>query len=314
MAERRLIWLAGIAAISVALFLLWGLQAPYGFILSLRASKLAALAIVGAAIGVATVLFQTVAANRLLTPGIVGFDALFIFIQTGLVVVLGGAGVAALPGMGQFLIEIACLVAAAVALFGVILRHGAQDMLRMILTGVILGVFLRGLASFAQRLLDPSEFAIVQQASFASFSGVDTAQLGIAGVVLLAAIAGALRLAPSLDVAVLGRVAARGLGVEHDQLVLKTLVLVSLLVAVSTALVGPVTFLGLLVASLAQRVMGTYRHALLIPAAALIGAAILIAGQFVFERVLGLQSTLSVIIEFVGGLLFLCLVLRRPKT
>ncbi|MGZ9810171.1 iron chelate uptake ABC transporter family permease subunit [Pseudoroseicyclus sp. H15] len=294
-----------------ALFLLWGLRAPYGFILSLRLTKLAALVLVGGAVGMATVLFQTVAANRLLTPGIVGFDALFVFVQTALVLTIGGAGFSTLPDMPKFLIETALLVLAALALFGTLLRRGTDDILRMILTGVILGVFLRGLSSFAQRLLEPSEFATVQQAAFASFGSVDRAQLAIAAVLFAAAAIGALRLAPYLDVAALGRVTARSLGLDHERVVMLALLLVALLVAVSTALVGPITFLGLLAASLAHSVTGSSRHILLLPAAALIGAAILVAGQFVFERLLGLQSSLAVIVEMAGGLVFLALVLRR---
>ncbi|EAR50197.1 ABC ferric siderophore transporter, inner membrane subunit [Oceanicola granulosus HTCC2516] len=311
MAERRLALLAlGLGGL-VALFLLWQLRAPAGFILSLRAAKLGALLLVGAATGAATVLFQTVAANRLLTPGIVGFDALFVFLQTALVLALGGVGYAALPGMASFLAETACLMGAAMALFGALLRRGADDVVRMILTGVILGVLLRGLAGFAQRVLEPSEFAIVQAASFATFGAVDPGQLAIAALVLAAALAGALRLAPALDVAALGRVRARTLGLAHDRLVLAALGLVAAMVSVATALVGPITFLGLLAAALARAAVGTDAHARLLPAAALTGALILVAGQTLFERLLGMQSTLAVIVEFAGGLLFLALVLRR---
>ncbi|MBN8293686.1 iron chelate uptake ABC transporter family permease subunit [Rhodobacter sp. NTK016B] len=312
MAERRLIWLAGGLALAIALFLLWNLRAPMGFILSLRAEKLAALVLVGAATGVATVIFQTIAANRLLTPGIVGFDALFVFLQTALLVALGSAGFAALPTLPTFVLETLCLIGAAMALFGLLLRKGAEDIIRMILTGVILGVLLRGLASFAQRLLDPSEFAVLQQASIASFNAVPRDQLAIAALTLSAALGVAWRLAPGFDVAQLGRIKARSLGLDHDRLVLGGLALVAALVAVSTALVGPVTFLGLLAASLARAALPDSRHALLIPAAALIGATILVVGQTLFERVLGLQSALGMVVEFLGGLLFLVLVLRKP--
>lgn len=306
--------LGGLLVLAVALFLLWGLRAPVAFILSLRSEKLAALVLVGAATGAATVIFQTIAANRLLTPGIVGFDALFIFIQTTLVMILGGVGYADLPVTPKFLAEAACLTAAAMALFGVLFRKGAEDVIRMILTGVILGALLRGLAEFVQRLLDPSEFAVVQQASIASFNSVDEGQLGIAAVVLVLALLAAWRLAPALDVAGLGRAKARTLGLPHDRLVLAALGIVALLVSVSTALVGPITFLGLLAASLAHAALRDFRHAVLIPAAALIGASILVAGQAVFERVLGLQSALAIVVEFAGGLLFLALVLARRRT
>lgn len=313
MVERRLILLAGLLVLACGLFLLWNLRAPMGFILSLRLTKLAALCVVGAAIGSATVLFQTIAANRMLTPGIVGFDALFVFIQTMLVLTLGGVGFSALPSLAQFGMETLVLVAAALALFGVLLRKGAEDILRLVLTGVILGVLLRGLAGLAQRLLDPSEFSIVQQATFATFGPVDKTQLAIASVILAASLLGALRIARYLDVVALGRTVALPLGVDYDRVVFLALGLVALLVATSTALVGPITFLGLLASSLAHAALPTWRHSRLLPAAALIGATILVSGQFVFERLLGLQSTLSVVVEFAGGLLFLFLILRSPQ-
>lgn len=313
MVERRLLLLVGLLVLACGLFLLWNLRSPVGFILSLRFTKLAALCVVGAAIGTATVLFQTIAANRMLTPGIVGFDALFVFIQTVLVLTLGGVGFAALPSLAQFGMETAVLMIAALALFSVLLRNGAEDILRLVLTGVILGVLLRGLAGLAQRLLDPSEFSIVQQATFATFGAVDKTQLAIAALILGVSMAGALRIARFLDMVALGRNVALPLGVDYDRVVFLALGLVALLVATSTALVGPITFLGLLASSLAHAVLPTWRHARLLPAAALIGATILVSGQFVFERLLGLQSTLTVVVEFAGGVLFLFLVLRRPR-
>ncbi|SFA91402.1 iron complex transport system permease protein [Poseidonocella pacifica] len=311
MVERRVLWLVGALIALSALFLLWQLRAPMGFILSLRGTKLASLILVGAATGIATVLFQTVAGNRLLTPGIVGFDALFVFIQTALVLSLGGIGYATLPSVAKFLFETGALVGTGLLLFGGLLLRDARDLTRMILTGVILGVMLRGLAEMMQRVMAPSEFAVVQQALFATFGAVDTNQLWIAGALLGAATVAALRLAPALDVAALGRDRARSLGLGYDFLMLQALALVAVLVAVATALVGPMTFLGLLAASLAREITGTHRHAAVLPAAGLMGALILVAGQFGFERLLSRQSALAVMVEFFGGLLFLLLVLRR---
>lgn len=310
-AERRLIALGAVLVLAAVLYLAWNLRAPYGYILSLRVQRLAALMMVGAASGAATMVFQTLVRNRLLTPGIVGFDALFIFLQTLLVLLLGGVGFALLPPGGLFLLEAICLMAAALALFGWLLRKGAEDLIRLVLTGVVLGVLLRGLSGFGQRLLDPSEYAVLQQVSIASFGNVDSGALAISAVALMLALAAAMAMAPALDVAAFGRSSARSLGLAYDRTVLGGLAVVSALVAVSTALVGPVIFLGLLAASLAHATIPSWRHALRIPAGAMLGAVILVLGQFVFERVLALQSALSVVIEFAGGLVFLALVLQR---
>lgn len=312
MAERRLIWLGGAALLLAGLFLFWQLRGPVGFILSLRGVKLAALILVGAAGGVSTVLFQTVIGNRLLTPGIVGFDSLYIFLQTTLVMGLGGFAYTQLPALG-LLLDIALMAGVTILLFWVLLRHGAQDLTKMVLTGVILGILLRGLAEFAQRLLDPSEFSIVQQVSFARFGSVDQGQLLLSGMLLLAVMLLAMRMAAALDVVALGRPMARSLGLGYDRLVLLVLAMIAVLVSVSTALAGPLSFLGLLAASLAREVIPQHRHRLLLPAAALVGAGIMIGGQFVFERLLGQQSTIGVVVEFLGGLLFILLVIRRGR-
>ena len=314
MADRSLLILAAACAGAAAVYLAWGLQGPYGFILSLRATRLAALAIVGASVGAATVIFQTITANRLLTPGIVGFDSLFVLIQTLLVLGLGGVGYAALPAFPKFLVEILCLCTVAIALFASVLRAGSSDMTRLVLTGVILGVLMRGLTGFVQRLLDPTEFALAQAATFASFNSIDPVQVAFAAPILILALLLAWRLSPVLDVALLGRDGARSLGVDHERLTMAALAVVAMLVATSTAVAGPVTFLGLLAASLAAAALPHWRHAVLIPGAALMGALILVVGQFLFERLLGLQSTLPAIVESLGGLVFLVMVLKRRTT
>jgi iron complex transport system permease protein len=313
MARYKLVGLAVLLAAVSAVFLFWNLRGPVAYILNLRAEKLITLLLVGAASGAATVVFQTVATNRLLTPGIVGFDALFVFIQTMLVLSLGGSGFLNLPTVPKFIIEAILLTLFAVTLFGLMFRKGSGDIIRMILTGVIVGTLLRALAGFAQRLLDPSEFAVLQQATIASFNVIDEELLGVANIALGGAFACCLLIAGRLDVASLGRNKARTLGLNYDRFVLLALTIVSVMVAVSTALVGPVIFLGLLAASLAHVVMKDHRHIILIPAAATIGAVILVAGQTTFERIFALQSSLAIVVEFVGGLLFLALVLRRQK-
>ncbi|ACM03262.1 Transport system permease protein precursor [Cereibacter sphaeroides KD131] len=300
-----------ICLVAAGLYLFWGLRAAnWAFVLELRATRLAALTVVGASVGVATVLFQTVSTNRILTPSIMGFDALYVLMQTAGVAFLGISGFAALPGGPKFLLETAGLVAAALLLFGTLLGRGAQDLPRMILTGVILGILFRSAAGFVGRLLDPNAYAVVQQASFATFSQVEPGLLPWAGLLALSAMGFALALAPRLDVLALGRRTSVPLGLAHDRLALLTLGLVAVLVASATALVGPIGFFGLIVASLAHALTERARHVALLPAAALSAVALLVGGQFLFERLLRLEGTLSVVVELAGGLFFLWLLMK----
>lgn len=306
----RLVILGAALVVAAAVYLLPGLGPKWQFVLGLRATRLAGLVLVGVAIAVATVLFQTVSRNRILTPQIMGIDALFVFLQTALVASLGPIGFAMLPGAARFGAEVALLVAASLLLFGTLLGRGAQDIPRMILTGVILGILFRSLSGFLSRLMDPNAFVIVQAETAASFSRVDAALLPFAALATVAASAVALWLSPRLDVLALGRPQAVSLGLAHDRLVLAVLALVAVLVAVATALVGPLAFLGLLVAALARPLAGSDRHLPLLLTAALLSALMLVAGQVLFERAMGQQTALAAVIEFAGGLVFLFLLLK----
>lgn len=314
MDRRTAILLSGLALLLMAVSLLWMFQGVGGgnreFILRLRAGKLAALITVATSIGVATVLFQTVAANRVLTPSIMGFDALYVLLQTGMVASLGIAGMAGFPSMLKFLTEVGVMTILAALLFGTLLGRRGRDIPRTILTGVILGVMFRSMSGFLARIMDPNEFAVVQAASFASFNHVDAALLPIGILLTIAALLAAIWLAPRLDVMALGREPAISLGLRFDSMVIGSLMLIAILVSVSTALVGPVTFFGLIVAGLAHGLAQSTRHATLLPAAALIASVLLVGGQWAFERVLGQAATLSVVIEFAGGIFFLYLLLK----
>lgn len=310
MFDKRLIFLLLALAVASTSYLTWGLSGRIWFILELRGIKLLALLTVGASIGVSTVLFQTLSGNRILTPSIMGFDALFLMTQTLLVCILGGYGYASLPTLALFFINSAVMMIAAVALFGMILQKSRRDIHLMILVGVVFGLMFRAITVFLQRMINPSEFSIIQSVMFAQFSGINPIELFAAMTVLIGIGLWIWRRCAILDVVALGRDTARGLGVEYDRFQFQTLCVISALVSISTALVGPITFLGLLVSTLAHSLMRSHRHALLLPATAMMAGLILVIGQLYFERIMRLQSTLSIAIEFGGGLLFLILLAR----
>ncbi|MET7244952.1 iron chelate uptake ABC transporter family permease subunit [Methylobacterium sp. EM32] len=288
-----------------------GANGRWGFVLPFRGTKLASLLLVAGAVATATVLFQTVSGNRILTPAIMGFDELYRLIQTGIVVAAGTGGL--FDPRLRFLAETGAMVLFALLLYRWLLNRSGGGLHRLLLVGVVCGVLFRSLSQFLQRLLDPSQFVVLQSSFFANFNAVRPDLLALAALFLVAAGFAAWRLAGRLDVLLLGRDEAIALGVDYRKTLTLVLVLVAILVSVSTALVGPVTFLGLLVANLAYRVMPSYRHAFVLPAAALIAAITLVGGQLVLERVFSLNAALSIVIEFLGGLTLLVLLARRAR-
>lgn len=306
----RLTLLAVATLAACAAFALYGTLDAWALVGPMRLTRLGALVLVGIAVAVSTVLFQTVTDNRILAPSVLGFDSLYVLIQTVAVLVLGaGAGVAA-SSLVTFSLELGIMVAASLALFTWILRGAGRSIYLLVLVGIVLGTFLRSIATFLQRILSPDEFLVVQDAMFASFSSVDPDLLGLSTALVGACCLVAARYHRTFDVLALGRTTSITLGVDHRRWVVRTLALCAVLVSVSTALVGPVTFFGLLVAHLGYQLAATHRHAVTLPAAALVAILTLVGGQAILEFVLGRAGVLSVVIEFVGGIVFLYLLIR----
>ncbi|CAH2394751.1 iron chelate uptake ABC transporter family permease subunit [Mesorhizobium ventifaucium] len=304
--EGRLAMMAAVAVLVGVAFMTIGLRGDLAFVLELRAVRLAAMVLVGVAVAVSTVVFQTVCANRIITPSIMGLDALYVFCQTALVFALSGFGFAGIDPRLHFLGNFTAMTSLALALFLPMLRR-RFDLTLMLLTGVVLGVLFRSLTTLLARLLDPNDFAVLQGTVFASFNAVEPDLLLFAGVITVAGVAIAWRARHVLDVLALGTDTAIGLGVAWRGTAAGLLVVVAALVSASTALVGPMAFLGLLVVSLTERIVGTNRHAILLPAAALTAIIVLVGGQTVLQHALGGEGSLGIVVEFVGGIVFLAI-------
>nr|WP_321462149.1 iron chelate uptake ABC transporter family permease subunit [uncultured Cohaesibacter sp.] len=295
-------------------FLTLNARGSWDFVLWFRGTKLIGICLVAFSIAVSTVLFQTLTHNRILTPSLMGFDSLYALLQTLLVFTLGGLGFAQLPAQLSFFSSFVIMMVASLALFGTLLGQSRQargeDMHRLLLTGIIFGVLFRSVTSFLQRLIDPNDFVVAATSSMASFNAIDGDLLLISSVIMLAGFLGAWYLRFDLDIMALGRDVSINLGVDYKRRLYLTLIVIAALVSVSTALVGPVAFFGLLVSNLTYHLFPTHRHAILLPASSLLSACILIGGQTILEQLLNFATPLSVIVEFLGGATFLLLILK----
>ncbi|WP_128254022.1 iron chelate uptake ABC transporter family permease subunit [Falsirhodobacter deserti] len=305
-----LIILGLMAVSSIVAFMTLGVRGNWGFVLEYRGRKVLGLCLVAYSIAVSTVLFQTVTGNRILTPSIMGFDALFILIRTTIAFFFGFGFLVQLPLQAQFAAEVIVMTGFAALLFNWLFLRGQRSLHLMVLVGIVFGVLFRNLSGFMQRMMDPVEFQSLQDSFFARFGQIDPALLGISCVIITVASIVAWRISHSFDVLILGRSQAISLGVPYRRRVAVILGIIAVLVSVSTALVGPVTFFGLLVVSLAHVLCGDGRHRHILPASVLLGIICLVGGQTVLERVFAFNTALSIIIEFLGGLIFIILLIR----
>ncbi|WP_417270376.1 iron chelate uptake ABC transporter family permease subunit [Celeribacter sp.] len=314
MHAKRLAILALVLALSCLAYMTVNARGNWGFVLPFRGLKLVALISVGVAVSTSTVVFQTVTRNRILTPSIMGFDNLFVLLLTAAVFLFGGQALVRLPAWMPFLTSLTLLIGASLALFGTLLASPRQDLMRLVLTGIIFSTLFRSLTSFMQRMIDPNEFSVVQVSSYARFTQVDMDLLWISVGLIIATHLVIWRMRHRLDVLGLGHEPSINLGISPKKTQFIALTCVAVLVSVATALVGPIAFLGLLVASIAYLVTPSVYHAVLLPSAALISASTLVAGQTVMERVFHLETPLTTVVDMIGGALFLFLLLKRGRS
>lgn len=283
----------------------------FQLVMSMRATSVLTVVVVAFCQATATVLFHTVTGNRILTPSIMGFDALYTVMQTGLVFAFGAGALAATDGLAKVVLQSALMVGFATVLYGWLFAGRRGNLHLMLLVGVVLGLGFGSLSTFMQRLLTPSEFDILSARLFGNLSNTHPAYLPWAAGLCVLLAAGVWRRRHRLDVLALGPETATNLGLRYRREVVGVLVLVAVLISISTTLVGPMTFFGFLVATLAYHLTPGPTHAQVLPTAVLLAAAGLLGGYFVLRHVFYAAGMLSVILEFVGGLTFLILLLRK---
>lgn len=306
--------LAGLAILLVIVFLTIDAGGNWDYILPRRGKKLLAIALTGTAVAFSTVVFQTITNNRILTPSIIGLDSLYMLLQTVIVFLIGGTALTMMSKNLRFLLAVGMMVLFAGLLYRLLFRKEGRNIYHLLLIGLVFGTFFSSLSSFMQKLIDPNEFLIIQDKMFASFNNVnsDILLLSLVGVLLTGLYFA--RFTKYLDVLALGRDHAVNLGISYQYVVKRMLIVVAVLISISTALVGPITFLGLLVANVAYQFLNTYRHKTLIFGASLISFIALVGGQLIVERVFTFSTSLSVIINFIGGVYFIYLLLKENKS
>lgn len=279
----------------------------------MRVSGVLVIAVVTFCQAFATIAFQTTTNNRIITPSIMGFESLYVLIQTAIVFFFGVAGLSGLDPFTRFLLQSALMVLFAVLLYSWLLSGRFGNLHVMLLIGIILGTGMGALSTFLQQMLDPNEFDVLAARLFGSITNANTDFLWFVIPVCAAAGGAVWMLSTRLDLLALGRDISTNLGLNHKRQVMLLLTLVAVLSAMSTSLFGPMTFLGFLVATLAYAIADTYDHRLLLPIAWLLGYVALGLAYFLLKHVFTLVSAVTIIVELIGGVVFLIVILRKGR-
>ncbi|ECK4607555.1 iron chelate uptake ABC transporter family permease subunit [Campylobacter coli] len=312
--RKKILILAFLTLIMALVFVFAGLKDFDEYALKNRFLQIAAIVIVAICIAISTVIFQTLCNNKILTPAIIGLDSLYMLLQSALVFSLGSANLSVYIYRNDinFLITLACMVVFSLGLYKILFSSDKSIYLIMLL-GLIFGTLFSTLSSFFEILIDPDEFMIIQGRMFASFDNVAFDVLALAYIVTLLSFIWIFRYMKFLDPLSLGKDLSINLGINYQKISKHLMIIIAILTSISTALVGPITFLGLLVVNITYELFKTAKHSILLLACILISILALLGGVFFVSRIFDYNTTISVIINFLGGIYFIYLVLKGNK-
>ncbi len=315
--RRKLVILAAIVLLCAAGYMLYAVHFNnpklFQFAMKLRAPKLIVMLITAFAIGGATLVFQTIINNVIVTPCLLGMNALYSLIHTAVVFVAGSASILATNSNLAFAVDLVLMAIVATVVYGYLFKATHHNILYILLIGTVLTSFFSSIQTTMTRIMDPNEYDSLLETLVASFENVNS-EVIVASLVVLAGVIFFLRKELALlDVISLGKEQAINLGVDYDKCIRRLLMGVTLCIAVATAMVGPISFLGLIMANLSRQLLKTYRHTHLVLGSTLFGMAVLIGGELIVERVYHYAVPISVFIGVFGGVYFLYLLLINKK-
>ena len=282
--------------------------------MKIRTPKLIVILITAFAIGGASIVFQSVINNTIVTPCLLGMNSLYTLIHTAVVFAAGSGSILAANANCSFAVDLVLMGVVATVVYSFLFKKTKHNVLYVLLIGTVLSSFFSSIQSTLTRVMDPNEYDNLLATLVASFSNINS-EIIVISLIVLAAIVFALRRELALlDVITLGKDQAINLGVDYDRCVRRLLLGVTLCIAVATAMVGPISFLGLIIANLSRQLLKTYRHAQLILGSALFGMIVLVGGQLLVEHAYSYTIPVSVFITVGGGVYFLYLLLTNRRT
>jgi len=283
----------------------------FRYVLSLRIPTLIVMLIAAFAIGSASIIFQSIINNRIVTPCLLGMNSMYTLVHTAVVFVVGSGSVIATNSNLSFAIDLVVMAVAATFVYSFMFRKTGNNVLYVLLIGTVLSSFFGSIQSTMIRVMDPNEYDTLLTTLVADFNNVNVEVIGFSLVLLIALMIFLWKDLMLLDVITLGKDQAINLGVDYDRTVRRLLLGVVLCIAVATAMVGPISFLGLIIANLARQLLKTHKHSHLIVGSALMGMLAIIAGQLISQHVFSYAVPISTFITIGGGIYFLYLLLFK---
>lgn len=314
---RKLMFMLLLVALAGAAYMLVGVnfenQKLFAYAMKIRTPKLIVMLITAFAIGGASIVFQSIINNTIVTPCLLGMNSLYTLIHTAIVFFVGSGSLLARNANAAFAADLLLMGVVATVVYSYLFKKTRHNVLYVLLIGTVLSSFFSSIQTTLTRVMDPNEYDSLLSTLVASFSNINS-EIILFSVVVLAVVIFVLRKDLALlNVITLGKDQAVNLGVDYDRTIRRLLLGVTMCIAVATAMVGPISFLGLIIANLSRQLLKTFRHGQLILGSALFGMIVLVGGQLIVEQVFTYAIPVSVFITVGGGIYFLYLLLTNRR-
>lgn len=296
---------------------IWGLkdqgieQFDRQIVLDVRLPRIILAIIVGAALSMAGVIYQSLFRNPMADPSMIGTSSgaalgATIALATGLDLKINHLGT--IPFMAFIGAILTTLLVYRLAKTG-----SRVPMSVLLLAGIAVSTFLSSAISLIMILRRNEMYNIVSwlMGGFASRRWIDVAMIG---PYVLAGFLAAMFFGRELNLMLLGEERARQLGLNSDGLQKFMIISASLLVAGAVSVSGIIGFVGLLVPHMVRFIIGP-NHKYLLPASALAGGFFLLAADTIARTLLApLELPVGVVTSLCGAPFFIYLLIKNKRT
>ena len=175
---RRLIILSALVLLCAVLYMLvevnFGNSKLFAYSMRIRVPKLIVMLITAFAIGGASIVFQSIINNTIVTPCLLGMNSLYTLIHTAVVFVAGSASIVASNANLAFAVDVMIMGAAATVIYSWLFKKTKHNVLYVLLVGTVLTSFFSSIQSTLTRVMDPNEYDTLLNNLVASFSNVNS--------------------------------------------------------------------------------------------------------------------------------------------
>lgn len=311
--KKREVWLFFFVSILSITYVFFDSSLDFNYIIPNRVSRLLVMIIGGACIALSSILFQTITENKILTPSIMGYESIYVLFQSLLVFFLGMGSALYFNEGVNFILSSLVIIVFSWLVHHFMMKKEGGNVYFLLLFGLVLTLVITSFNQLIQFSISPGEFSMLMSYSQASFNRSTGYEILLSLIVMVVISIYIYRATPLFDVLLLGRYQSKSLGLDYDPVVKKSLFMISILVAISTSLIGPTAFMGILVANMAYFLSVSPKHKTIFSIGVAFSIGVFVVAQILVEHVFNYKTTVGILVNLMCGFYFIILVISQRR-